>query len=230
MSEELMIPTPGQLQVSESKFATSDALVAVSGSSYLPYVILGYGTTKQVQEGKVQLGHYGLVKGASAIDLGTKFQLVCFGWRPRAIDFSNNVSVFDPNHPEFTRFVSEAKAAPKGQASGYAYGAEYLVYVLGDVKELALFMFGNKSLRIASPSLSALLSKQDKEGQYLVVDVGTTLVDNSNNQKFTAPVITQSESMLTDFPDQGTLAKVLEEFNNPPAITQETVEEDSRER
>lgn len=222
------IPSAGELMAQPGKYATDVAVADVAGSGgFMGYIQLMSSNSECVKRGQFPLGHFSYTKGKNNHDLGESFQFLVFGWRPRAINFNDNISVFDTEHPEFKALV--AKADLPG-LNGAAYGMEFLIGI-PDVKELALFHFGNKSSRNEAPALKAILTKQIESGNYLMAKVKAEIAENKKKgYLWHVPVVTATDSAVSWFPDVELLKKVLNDFNNPPAITQEITEGDTRDR
>ena len=71
----------------------------VSGTeSYLPRLQLFSSKSDACAEGKIGIGHYGIVKDSDIIDLGPELDAVIVSWRPKAlqIDGDNIITVYDP--------------------------------------------------------------------------------------------------------------------------------------
>ena len=81
MSTEL-VPL-GDLPV--GKYDDTFADVA-SSSAYLPYIQLYGGNSKLCKQGKIPIGHFGVVRNKEVQPLGQSFDCIPLAYRPRAMD------------------------------------------------------------------------------------------------------------------------------------------------
>lgn len=222
MSSDLIINKPSEL-VAPSKYATSDAVAEMqSGSGFLPYIQLMGSSSNIVKQGKFPVGHFSLVKGKDHVDLGDTFDAVILGMRPRAIDFTDFLSVYNPANPEFQRIKSQ-------QGQGYAWGMEYLLY-MQDFDELACYLFGNPSHRNETPNVVALFEEQNAANEYVLAQFNSFLLPpNKKGHSWHVPQVSKSEASLTKMVSMEKLEPVREKFNNPVETEIETVEEDDRD-
>jgi hypothetical protein len=222
MSDELIINKPSEL-IETSKYATPNAVAEMqSGSGFLPYIQLMGSSSNIVKQGKFPVGHFSLVKGKEHIDLGDTFDAIVLGMRPRAIDFSDFLSVFNPENPEFQRIKDST-----GQ--GFAWGMEYLLY-MQDFDEMACYLFGNPSHRNETPNVIAIFEEQREKNDYILTQFESYLLPpNKKGHSWHVPQVTKSESAITKMVGIEKLQPIREKFNNPVETEVETVEEDSRD-
>src|SRR5207248_2188755 len=113
----------------------------------------------EVKRGLIGMGKYGLVKTKDQIeDLGNVLDVLICGWRPLAMDFSdeNPVSFFNPASAEFQR-VQEKSSEPK---SGAVFGPQFLLWVPSSVTPcFATFFCGNESARREAANIKGLIGK-----------------------------------------------------------------------
>jgi len=217
--------TKSSALVDGSKFATEGALEVTNvESQYLPYIQLMAGTSALVTTGKEQIGHFILFQGKKRTDFSKSFDCVCLGWRPRAMEYGDStISIFDTTNPEFGRIKDKAE----DRTQGFAYGKEFLLYIVGyDV--LALYFFGSFTARLEAPNMSVILEDQKQIDGYTVANIGAEITGKKN--RYHVPVVSVSESVLTEFIAEEKLVAALELFNNPKDSAVETVSEDERER
>lgn len=205
----------------KSKFGDDGTHDKVGGSGkFLPRVQLMAGLSRLVTKGKAKLGTYVLVKGKENImaDFGEAFNCVPLTWRPRAMNMTGEkpVSFYNPSSAKFQDV--ERKAETKPQAiKGYIYGPEYLIYI-PDVGELAVFFFNNKSMRMRSGEMKALIGQAATLRVEMVEDKGNI---------WPVPVITGCSTPFAELP-LDRINSSMEMFNNPPD-EEEVIEQDGVE-
>jgi len=126
-------------------------------SSFLPQVRVYGSESSLVKEGKFPMGHFGLYHSANQIvDLGTSFSCINIWARSRAsvVVGEQPISHYKFESAEFQDFLNKAQAGEEG----YLAGLEYLLW-LPSVKNFALFLFGNKTLRRESANMKALIGR-----------------------------------------------------------------------
>lgn len=224
-NEIAVIEDSSPMAIKSMNAASSEALTLVSqGSKFLPYITLGGSSSKLVKEGKLGVGHFALMKGQSFIPLSEKFDCICYGWRPRAMDYSAGLSIFNTANPEFDRIRQAALAGTRNMA----FGMEFLLYI-PDHDEFALYLFGSTSARNESPNMLNIYEEQTDS--YIMVNVSSYLTTNKKKDSWHVPIVTKSESAVTKLPTNTQLATVMQQFNNPvDSAVEETVAGDSRER
>lgn len=224
-STAIAVTKKSGLLVETSKHATDEAGELVSTESqYLPYIQMMAGTSVLVTEGKEQIGHFILFQGKKRTDLTKKFDCVCLGWRPRAMEYGDStISIFDTTNPEFARIKNKAE----DRVQGYAFGKEFLIY-LPDYDVLCLYFFGSMTARLEAPNMSVILEEQKMSDNYTVINVSAEMTGKKN--RYHVPVVTESESALTRIVSDEKLAPALAIFNDPKDSEIETVDEDERER
>jgi len=204
-----------------SKYSTPEVLADVlTASDYIPYIQLVGASSNLAKAGNFQIGHFGLFRGKEPIDLGDSFTTVVLSWRPRAMEFGEDViSIFNPENPEFIRI----KTAAQNNQQGYVFGPEYLMY-LPDFDELAVYLYGNTSSQLEAPNVQAVLEKQNQVNEYQPITIYSELVENRKRQSWHVPCSKPSETPLEKMVNPDVLKPVLEKFNNPTDSEVETVE------
>jgi hypothetical protein len=190
---------------------------------YIPYIQLLGSSSNVVKEGKFPMGHFGLYKGRTPLDIGESFDAIIFAVRPRAMEFGeNNLSHFRIDSSDFQKI---RESAMNGE-QGYAFGPEYLLY-LHDFDDFALYLFGNKSGRMEAPNVQTFFKQQAADDTYVLVHFSTELVTNSRKQSWHVPRAKLSDCTIQTFPEIDRINKIIEKFNNPPESDIEIVSGES---
>lgn len=125
-----------------------DRLVTRSGGLDLPPVVLQYGVSGAVQEGRAESGEF-LLGGDR--NLGTSFVAFVGPWRPRAVrlvDRRIQAESFDPTSPTFAEIARETQQRRRTPERSARVGAEFLLW-LPRARRIALFAFSNRAMRNA---------------------------------------------------------------------------------
>jgi hypothetical protein len=210
---------PQEIVGTVAKYATADALKALSGStSFLPYVQLMGSTSAAVKEGKFPMGHFALSRAKDSLeDLGDNFVCIIISWRPKAMQYKPEVlSLYNPENSVFKEI--EGKAKQPGD-TGCGVGPELLLW-LPEQQALATFFLGNATGRQEAPNFLTFLGKAATVKSHLIKGKKHTWhgpqVDRCNVE-FPAP-------------DWAELADRINGFNNPPDTELEAAEPTEREQ
>lgn len=151
MSNELI---PASASDVASADAESKALMVAKNVDYLPRIQVFSGKNKAVLEGKIPMGHFGLVEGDNITDLGASCDVLIIASRAKAMKLADQIlTYFDPESPEFQNIVDMSGE----EDSGCMYGPEFLVYLPNE--GFATFFFSNKTLRRVAKSMQSRLRK-----------------------------------------------------------------------
>jgi hypothetical protein len=153
--------TWGSWGCDDGAFEDDSAFGAIITSAvYLPRIQLFGGNSDLVKEGKIGMGHYGLVRAKDQVDdLGVQFNCCPFSWRFKAVRITeaNDVfSYFNPNADEFKAIMVESEQ----QDSGCMYGVEFLTWIPDPTATFATFFFASKTARRESPNLKQILTNR----------------------------------------------------------------------
>lgn len=196
-----------------SQFAADDFKdIAGKGMNFLQRLQLFTSNSDEVKCMKIDLAHYGLIKGKdSLIPLGKSVVLIPLAWRAKAMDVKAEpkpLAYFKQTSPEFQAIV---KAANADSNTGNMYGPEFLVWV--PTHGYCTFFFGSKTARNVAPMLKALLPKAGT-GQMQVAVATAKFIDNGKF-KWHGPEISPSGQTVTDLPAQETLYPTIKDFLAP---------------
>lgn len=120
-----------------------DRLVQRSGGLDLPRVVLQYGLSDAVQEGRAEPGDFVL----GDRNLGKSFVAFVGPWRPHALVLVRrriHAESFDPTSRTFAEIALEAQQRRRSADRSARVGAEFLLW-LPRARRLALFEFSNRA-------------------------------------------------------------------------------------
>lgn len=216
-TENALIP------VDESKYGSMEVFENMSSASYLSRIQLFGANSAPVQEGKFPMAHYGLVlQKDSIIDLGTSFDALIVGRRPKAMKVGaageKPISYYNPEDQNFIKVQQDSEI----QNSGCMFGPEFLLYLPAQ-KKFALNFMSSKTARRASKDVHPLLGKWATFSAKLIV---------TSKYRWHGPTCTMCSTPY-DIPSDQELNKQKLAFNNPPdevEEVEETVADDARAR
>lgn len=184
-----------------------------SGAGFLPYLQLFTAKSTACTEGKIPIGHWGLVRDGEITDLTNEVNVhVCYA-RPRAYqkcDDGNILVIHDKEDPEYAR-IAELQ---RNKVNGCMVGPEVLVFVEAE-GEFATFFCGSPTLRREAKKFKPLMGK--------AATMRSKLIDNGQ-YKWHGPVITPCSAGLDPFPSEEEIAEQVEIFKNPPKPTMKRAE------
>lgn len=208
------------LTSTRGKYADDSALTVVTKvGDWLPYIQLLGANNDEVKDGKFPMGAFALIENKQKVSIGTSFVALLLGWRPKAMDFSNVQSFFDPKSDSFKSIQHDADHV---KDSGKGYGPEFLIW-LPEHKKLALFFLGNKTGRNEAPNIIGCLEKGS--GQCRIKS--TLIKDKRNNRSWHGPKMEAYDLPIDVLPDMELVKAEIEKFNNPPANVTEVAAEGS---
>lgn len=191
----------------------------VAGADYLPRFQLFGSKSDACTEGRIGIGHYGLVKDDVITDLGTELNVIFVTWRPKAVQTGENlIIVYDVQDSVFSD-IKENSGKPN---SGAMYGPEFLIWV-PDAGTFATYHMNSKTARREAKKLEPLIGR--------AVTMKCRLIDPPNSKfKWHGPVVLPCSTPLDPPPDELMRAEHAK-FQNPPKSDVELVgEEDERAR
>lgn len=201
-----------------TKFADDEKAVGelTSSSSFLPRIQLFVATSDAVQQGKIPIGHWGLVRGEAINDLGDALNCWPLSWRFKAMRLGDQIiAKHNPQDPEFQKIAAEAKI-PNQQ--GALAGLEFLLYI-PDVDSFATYFMANASARKEAPNLRALIGKP--------TTIESKFTKNAKG-KWHAPVVLACQTPL-DEPNMEALQPIIAAFINPKDSGIETATKEETE-
>jgi len=187
----------------------------VKSADYLGRFQLFSSKSDACAEGRIGIGHYGLVKDDVITDLGVSIDVGVLSWRPKAlsIEGDNVINSYNPEiqdgvitNPLFKDIV-ERSATPN---SGCMYGPEFLLW-LPSIGDFALFHANSKTARREAKKLQPLIGNAATFRAHLI---------EKGKYKWHGPVITQCSTPIAP-PPENRLRAEWEKFHNPPTDTVE---------
>jgi len=176
----------------------------VSGAeTYLPRLQLFSSKSDACTEGKIGIGHYGLVKDNDIIDLGTELDAVIVSCRPKAlqIDGDNIITVYDQESDTYQK-IKELSFATD---SGCMYGPEFLLWISSQNQFVTYFM-SSKTARREARKMWPLIGQ--------AATFKCKLIETARF-KWHGPVVVPCSTPL-DVPSVDSIQSVVGNFQNPP--------------
>jgi len=125
---------------------------------YLPALRIYGSSATIVKMGKFPQGHFGLYfSQEKVLDLGEQVDVLVIDYRPKAcimVAEERPISYYDPTKDNFIKVKEKGQAKVKG----YMFGLEYLLWI-PSVKQFALFLMGNPTLRRESENVKSHVQK-----------------------------------------------------------------------
>lgn len=216
MSEGQLIPKDcvGGALTSKESFD-----VLVSGGDYLPYMQLFGSKSDACAQGKINIGHYGLVKDKQITDIGAEVDLVIISWRPKAVQTGDDLLV--DYHPEmnedgeitnklFKRIVELSNI----RDSGCMYGPELLLWI-PSASTFATYHMNSKTARREARNVQSLIGKAATLKCHLI---------ETPKYKWHGPVAIPCSSPL-DMPPEDEIREQFARFQNPPRNEMEVADD-----
>jgi len=165
-------------------YSASDIDNMGGGQEFKRVQLFGSNSDK-CKEGKIGMGHFGIVSGDNLEDIGSKFNCIPLALRPKAIHFGEEeiITLYDPNDPEFIRFRKEGDKG--GLDNDYVWGVEFLLYI--ENHGCIPYYLCNKSGRYELDNFRSLMLKP--------AEVFSTLV-HLRDFKFHAPKIKKTDAVF----------------------------------
>jgi len=179
-----------------------------AGKGFLPYLQLFTLKSGAVAEGKIQGGHYGLIRDGNITDLGKEINLYLLAVRPRAFfKDGNNVSVvFDREDAEYKRI----EGLQANKVEGAMAGPEVLCWLPAE-ESFCTFFCGSPTLKKESRNWGKYLGKEP-------LTLKAKLIDNGKH-KWHGPVTVPHSGTLAPTPTPEEVTEELKKFKNPPKHT-----------
>jgi hypothetical protein len=213
---DLIVPLaglPAAPHAGDEKFDT-----LIKATQFLPRIQLFGGNSAMVQEGKIAIAHFGLVRSSDSVeDLGDEVDQAPIRYRYKAMEIADGeVNTYhDPEHAEFKRIHADSEK----QDSGCMYGVEFLLW-LAEKQEFVSYFMNSKSARREAPTLRGLI------GQLATLKVKLV---KTKKYKWHAPVVTVCSTPF-DLPDEAKMIKEVEKFDHPPDNTDEVADKDEQKQ
>ena len=215
MSEGQLIPQDivGGALVPDGTFGS-----IVSGGDYLPRFQLFGSKSDACAEGKIGIGHYGLVKDDVITDLTPEVDIIIVSWRPKAIQSGDDFLIdYYPDvdekgniqNPIFKRIVELSGV----KDSGCMYGPEFLVWI-PSANSFATYHLNSKTGRREARNMEPLLGK--------AATLKCRLIEQGK-YKWHGPVVIPCSTSL-DTPSEEDIREEWTKFQNPPKNEVEVVE------
>lgn len=193
----------------------------VTAGSYLPRLQLFGSKSDACAEGRIPIGHYGLVKDDDITDLGDEINIVIVSWRTKATQVGGDmpIIVFDAKSELFQRIKEQSTV----RDSGCMYGPEFLVWV-PDAETFATYHMNSKTARREAKKMRPLIGS--------AATLKCRLIDPPTSKyKWHGPVILPCSTPLS-VPDDDKMRVQWTQFQNPPepVVLEEAEEGDERAR
>lgn len=216
MTQNSLVPADIQKQAL-AKNESFDAMV--SGGDYLARFQLFGSKSDACAEGKIGIGHYGLVKDDKITDIGQEVDVLVVAYRPKAVqttdvfivDYHPDIVDGEITNPTFKRI----KDASTVKDSGCMYGPEFLLWV-PSVQQFATYHMNSKTSRRESRNMEPLIGGAATMKSKLI---------EAGRYKWHGPVVVACTGGLDPLPTDEQLRMEFEKFNNPPRNVIETVDE-----
>jgi len=197
----------------------------VTGGDYLPRLQLFGSKSDACAEGKIKIGHYGLVKDEKITDLGDEIDIVVVSWRSKAFqaEGGNFIVSYHPEidkdgnitNPTFNKIVMLSGV----KDSGCTYGPEFLVWI-PNIRSFATYHMNSKTARREAKNVEPLLGK--------AATLKCHLIDNGK-YKWHGPVVIPCSAPV-EMPSEEKIREEWTKFQNPPKNEVETVDTEERAR
>lgn len=190
---------------------TFDGVAAAT--KFLPRLQLFGSNSGEVKEGKILMGHFGVVtmKGQPIIDLTDTVDVLVVVWRPKALDMSEEtvISCFDVSNDLFREIAAKSDDSD----SGCMFGPEFLVWI-PSIEKFATFFCGSKTARRESVNIKTLCGRAATFKSHLI---------KKGKFAWHGPRAFECNTPFTSPPHEELMERV-DEFNNPPNKIEEKVE------
>jgi hypothetical protein len=187
--------------------------ITSSGIVYLQRLQLFGSKSDACAEGRIGIGHWGLVNDDVITDLGDEADIVLLAYRPKALDTGGEVIItdYDVQSETFNRIREESFV----KDSGCMYGPEFLVYVPSQ-DAFATYFASSKTARREAKKFRPLLGQ--------AATVKSRLIEKGK-YKWHGPVILPCSTPMT-MPGMEIIKSQIEKFANPPKDEVEVAPED----
>jgi len=194
--------------------------VTASGTAYLMRLQLFGSKSDACAEGKINMGHWGLVDDDTIIDLGKEVDLIILAYRAKALQIDKDGIITDHDAR------SETFAAIREQSfvkdSGCMFGPEFLVYIPSNETFATYFASSKTARREAKSTMAALIGS--------AATFKCKLIDPpSSKYKWHGPVVLPCSTPI-ELPDMEIITEAIEKFKNPPANEVEIADDDDNKR
>ncbi len=207
MSSEL-IPK----ELTGGPLAKHDFNDVVAGRGYLQRLQLFGSKSDACAEGRIGIGHWGVVGDDVITDLGEELDLVILSWRPKAlqIDGDSIVTEHDPTSDLYKK-IRELSGV---KDSGCMYGPEFLVWIPSQ-NVFATSFFSSKTARREAKKIGPLVGKAATFKCRLIETV---------RYKWHGPVVVPCSTPL-DIPSIEVIKEEIDKFQDPPKSDVEIVDD-----
>jgi len=198
-----------------SRYASDAEFIKISGAGPFPRIQLMGSNSDIVKKGEFPMGHYALVVGRNYNDIGSEVTAIVLGWRPKAMDFDENIECFNPSASDFQAIKNKAETV-KGPGCGF--GPEFLFW-LPDHKILTTYFCGNVTARNEAKIIHGFIGKSC-----------LLCVKYIEGKKYSwhGPEVKACEVDVT-MPDMVKLKEAFQLFSNPPEKELIEKEDDDRD-
>lgn len=181
----------------------------VEGSSFKRFQLFG-SSNDATKEGKIGMGHFGIVDGQELIDAGDSVDCLICDWRPKAMRLGDEMLVLhDPEDEAFKKIVSEADV----KDSGCMFGPEFMLWM--PVHGFVPYFLNNKSSRYEARAMAALVGK--------AATIKSVLVKGKEHS-WHAPKVKPCSVPFDSLPAEDEFKAEIERFRNPSIVQKEYAE------
>lgn len=199
--------------VPEDALVNFDAVTA-NAATYLQRLQLFGSKSDACAEGKIGIGHWGLVNDDQITDLGVATDVIFLGFRAKALDTSGDTVI--NNHDAQSEVFAAIREKSEERDSGCMYGPEFLVYVPSEAL-FATYFASSKTARREAKKIRPLFG--------CAATLKCRLIEKGK-YKWHGPVVLTCSAAL-DLPDPKIAKAQIDKFNNPPESDVEVVDETS---
>jgi len=194
--------------------------VTSSGDAYLTRLQLFGSKSDACAEGKISIGHWGLVNDDVIIDLGEEVDLVILAYRAKALQIDNDGII--TNHDVRSETFNAIREQSFVQDSGCMFGPEFLVYIPSNETFATYFASSKTSRREAKGTIKLLIGS--------AATFKCKLIDPpASKYKWHGPIVTPCSTPM-DLPDLKIISEMINKFKHPVADEVEIADDDTRER
>jgi hypothetical protein len=190
----------------------------VTGSTkYLPFIRL-FDKQKEVDEGKIEKGHYGLPRGEHVADLGETIDVIPLARRKKAVDTSHRpiVTSYDVDSAEF-KDIRERSAKKN---SGCMFGVSFLLLERNSGRFVELFLF--------TVGHGGECWEGEVNTDPIPIRLGCEVIKRQFVWRI-PKVLGVVEDWNTDH-DPDVVAEQIDRFVNPPSFDEDASDADERDR
>jgi hypothetical protein len=193
--------------------------ITSSSVAYLRRLQLFTNKSDACAEGRIGIGHWGIVDDSAILDMGTEVDLVILAYRAKALQIDGDAVVTDYDAKSETFAAIREKSFVRD--SGCMFGPEFLVYI-PSVDFFATYFASSKTSRREAKKMAPLIGDAATFKSHLI---------EKGRWKWHGPLVFPC-SVPLEIPDVDIISVAIEKFKNPPKNEVEVADDDNdgRER